>query len=85
MFGSKSRTLRQQNSRFFFHQLVLHSLYNVVYNCILLMHKTYRASIFNVLLQLKDLISENMKYPNKVKIVGKGGCIQHDYSKKRAR
>ena len=26
-----------------------------------LMHKTYRPSMFSVLLQLKDLISENMK------------------------
>jgi len=27
MFGFKSRTLTQQNSRFFFHQLVLHILF----------------------------------------------------------
>jgi len=24
------------------------------------------------------------KYPNKAKIVGKGGCVQHHFSKKRA-
>jgi len=39
------------------------------------MHKTNRPSTFSVLLQLKYLISENMKYPNKVKTVGKGGCV----------
>jgi len=48
------------------------------------MHTTYRPSIFSVLLQLKDLISENMKISNKVKIVGKGGCVQHHILKKRA-
>ena len=25
------------------------------------------------------------KYPNKIKIVGKGGCVQHHFSKKRVR
>jgi len=25
------------------------------------------------------------KYPNKAKIVGKGGCVQHYFSKKRTR
>jgi len=34
---------------------------NVVYKDILFMHKTYSPSIFSVLLQFKDLISENMK------------------------
>jgi len=34
---------------------------NFLCNDILLMHKTYRPSIFSVLIQLKDLISENMK------------------------
>jgi len=28
--------------------------------------------MLSVLLQLKDLICENMKYPNQAKIVGKG-------------
>ena len=41
---------------YFFHQLVL--------------HKTYRPSTFSVMLQLKDLISETVKYPNKAKMVG---------------
>jgi len=53
IFGLKSRTLTQQNSRFF-------SLH-ILCNDILLKHKTYRPSTFSVLLQLKDLISENMK------------------------
>jgi len=47
------------------------------------MHKNFRPSPFSVLLQLKDLISENMKYTNKVKNVGKGGCVQHHFSKKK--
>ena len=34
---------------------------NVVYKDILFMHKTYSPRIFSVLLQFKDLISENMK------------------------
>jgi len=34
---------------------------NRLCNDILLMHITYRHSTFSVLLQLKDLISENMK------------------------
>jgi len=34
---------------------------NILCNVILLMHKTYRSSMFSVLLHLKDLISENMK------------------------
>ena len=33
----------------------------------------------SVLLQLTDLITENMKIS---KIVGKGGCVQHHFSKK---
>jgi len=46
------------------------------------MHKTYRPSIYIVLLQLRDLISENMKI-SKVKIVGKGGFVQNYFSKKK--
>jgi len=49
---------------------------------ILCMHTTYRSSIFSFVLQVKDLISENTKYPNKVKIVGKGWCVQHHISGK---
>jgi len=49
-------------------------------NDILFMHKTYRPSI--LAFYYNDLISENMKYPNKVKIVVKGGCVQHHFSKK---
>jgi len=56
-FGLKSRTLTQQTVDYIFHQLVLHNLCNDI----LLMHKTYRPSMFSVLLQFKDLISENIK------------------------
>jgi len=45
---------------YFFHQLVKHIF---VCNAILLMHKT---SIFSVLLQLKDLISENIQIKSKL-------------------
>ena len=45
----------------FFHELVLHILCELLCNDILLMNKTYIPSMFSVLLQLKDLISENMK------------------------
>jgi len=34
---------------------------NIVYNDILFLNKTYRPSMFNVVLQFKDSISENMK------------------------
>ena len=44
-------------------------------NDILLMHKTYRLIILVIFLQLKYLISENMKISKKVKLVGKGGCV----------
>jgi len=37
---------------------------NILCNDILLMHKTYRPNMFSVLLQHKDLISENMKISN---------------------
>ena len=57
IFGSKSRTLTQQNSRLFVSTLYV----NCLCNDMLLMHKTYRPNMFSVLLQLKDLISENMK------------------------
>ena len=43
----------QQNSRYFFHQLVLHILFKLLCNDILFMH---RPSMFSVLLQFKDLI-----------------------------
>ena len=56
IFGSKSRTLTQQNRQLFFHQLVLH----ILCNDILLMQKTYRPSMFSALLQLKDLISKKI-------------------------
>jgi len=45
-FGSKSRTLRQQNSRLFCSTSLAHF---------------YRPSILVFVLQLKDLISENIK------------------------
>ena len=81
IFGSKSRTLTQQNSRFFFINQFCTFCVNPLCNEILLMHKTYRPSISIVLLQLRDLISENMKI-SKVKIVGKGGLVQNYFSKK---
>ena len=61
----------------FFHQLVLHILCKLLWNAILFMHTTYRHSMFSVLLQFKDLISENMKISNKVKIVGKGNICKY--------
>jgi len=57
-FGSKSQTLTQHNNKFFTFCV------NFLYNDTLFMHKTYRPSIFSVLLQFKDLISENMKISN---------------------
>jgi len=53
IFGSKSRT-RQQNSRFLFSSFSIFCV-NFLCNDILLMNKTFRPSIFGVLLQLKDL------------------------------
>jgi len=42
-------------------QSIKHILCELLCNDILSMNKTYRRSTFSVLLQLKDLISENMK------------------------
>ena len=75
-------TYTTKQSIILFINLFSTSCVNFLCNDILLMHKTYRPSMFSVLTQLKDLISENIKYPNKVKIVGKGGCFQHHFSEK---
>ena len=53
--------LHNKTVDYFFHQLVLHILCKRLCINILLMHKTYRPSRLSVLLQLKVLISQNMK------------------------
>ena len=59
IFGSKSWTLTQQNCRLFFHQLVLH----IVCELFVQWHpiNAHNLQTSSILLQLKDLISENMK------------------------
>jgi len=57
----KNEHLHNKTVDYYFDQLVLHILGKKLCNDILLMHTTYRPSTFSVLLQLKDLMSENMK------------------------
>ena len=57
MFGSKSRTLRQQNSRSFFSTTGL-AHFEHLCNDILFMHKTYKPNMLSVLFQLKVLIGD---------------------------
>jgi len=53
--------LHNKTVNYFFHQLVFAFCVNFLCNNILFMLTIYRPSIFSVLLQFKDLISENLK------------------------